>query len=259
MPKLKHLLFHKHSFICHVGRKTYKIFTIAGSPYRSAEIRGNSNALENEFWQGHVVKVTPRLFCLEMARGKPIPLNAYEEAESLVEAKLQHALTYPTDRASEAFDFRFLRKLENHGLDPGLVDHAESTLSTISLPVTSAHGDLHLGNIIRVGHEIKIIDWNMFSSKGSFVTDYIHFYNQQIAEKTKSSWTQAIVEEHDYLNALGQRLALHPDYLRLAYALSRISGATAQWKHLKHPDREITKYNFVLNKIFKTLTTNAIV
>jgi hypothetical protein len=260
MLKLKRLLFHRPSFICHFGQRTYKVFTLAGKPFKRAEIKGNSNALEHEFWRGQVVEVTPKFFYLEMARGKPLVLSQHEDASFLVEAKLQEALTHSMYRASEAFDFKFLRKLENHGLNPGLLEQAESTLSTISLPLTSAHGDLHLGNMIRIGQKVKIIDWSMFSSKGSFVTDYIHFYNHQHAERTNASWTQSIIEEHDYLQALGRKLALHPDYLRLAYALSRISGATAQWEHVKRvPHLEITKYNFVLNQILKTLTTDAIV
>ncbi len=248
--KLLSLHFKKPSFVYYFRKTVFKMFPPNGKAYKYAELQGNKDALLTDFWNGQVVKVKPAPFCLIMMKGKPVTQDEFEKAEEFIALKLQQALTYPKGPVYTAFDFVRLRKLEEYGLDFGLIDQAEEILKSVSLPVTTAHGDLHMGNLICVGHEIKIIDWSMFTNKGTFITDFIHFYNYDSAVKHRESWTISILKDQYYLNVLVQKFETTPNHLRLAYCINRISGETLQKQNFNQlSTKQIIKYNYVLNQI----------
>src|SRR5690606_9569171 len=102
-----------------------------------------------------------------------------------------------------------------------------------------------------------IIDWSMYNSHGSFITDYIHFYNFAEAVKYDISWTIAILKDQDYLSLLAQRLNTEPVLLKAIYTLNRITGEASQFanKNLM-PVHQIDKYNAVLNHLVTNIKQN---
>ncbi|MFD2247999.1 aminoglycoside phosphotransferase family protein [Pontibacter ruber] len=248
--KLGRYHYSKPSFIYHFGKWTFKIFTPNGKASKIAELQGNHGALGSMFWSGQVLRIKHRLFYLVMKRGEPICAENSLLAEQFIESKLQEALGYPVQPSSNAFDFKYLRNLENIGLKPGLLEKAENILRSVNLPVTSAHGDLHQGNMVHVDHQIKIIDWSMFTCNGSFITDYIHYHNYGQAIYYRESWTESILKEQPYLDKLAQELQTTSNHLRLAYSINRISGEIGQLSNLEViPEKVIAKYNYVLKNI----------
>ena len=240
----------KPSYIYHIGATTYKIFTPVGNCDKSAEYKGNVKAASTKFWQDQVVIVKPNMLGLEMQRGVPVASVDQSKVNEFVEFKLQEALTFDFGKIHHAIAFDLLFKLSENGLDIKLVKQSEKILERIVLPITSAHGDFHIENIIMIDTNIKVIDWSMFALRGSFVTDYIHFYNYKLAKTNRESWTRSILKEGEYIDRLAQILGLSATDLRLAYSLSRISGEIRQRKSLKYVTRnDIIKYNYVLKQL----------
>lgn len=247
-------LFESYAFILHIKNRTYKIFTPLGYESQEAELQANKSALSAKFWQNRVVEVSPFLSCLAMPKGQPIEKLNREQAQQFMEEALLKSLKYPKRSVCNSFDLEVLRGLERYGMKAHLLTKAAQALKDTCLPITSAHGDLHINNMIMLDGELRIIDWAMYNSKGSFITDYIHFYNYQKAISNKQSWTVAILAERLYLEKLAQLLSVGPTQLRIAYALSRIYGEVYQQRKLSLiPPKQIVKYNNVLEQ----LTTNA--
>jgi hypothetical protein len=238
------------TFIYHWNDKTYKLFTPLGNKSRIAEYNANKSALSADFWAHRVIKVRPHILSLSMDRGYPVSWEKPQLAEKFITSKLSEALLYPRQQCNEAYDFTQLLKLADYGFDRSLISQAENNLSALSLPLTSSHGDLHIGNIILVNNNIQIIDWTMYNHKGSFITDYIHFYNYMQTLKYGESWTVTILREQDYLNQLSLELNTTPSLLKLAYSISRIIGEINQYNSLSLiPISQITKYNNVLSNL----------
>lgn len=246
--KPAYLMVRKDSYVYNAGRRTFKLFILEGKESKLAEVNGNKKAQDSIFWSDQVVKVKHNLFFLAMQKGIPMAVAGYDKAEHFVKQKMLQAKVYPIHRASLAFDFNRLRKLESYGLKPGLMESVEEILKPLLLPMTSAHGDLHIDNMICIADEVKVIDWSMYNEYGTFITDYIHFYNYRLAAKNKESWTRAIVKDQSYLKHLANEFDTTPDHLRLIYTVARISGETTQSRALRHiSKRQIEKYNYVLN------------
>lgn len=219
-----------------------------GRTSKGMEEAGNKCALKTHFWKKDVIQVRPHFLGLSMAKGIPATGAEAEEVERFVASKLEQALHYPTQRASKSFDFNKLRSLELHGMEKGLIQKIEALVGCVQLPATSAHGDFHLGNILFVGSAIKIIDWSMFSCKGSFITDYIHFYNFRNAVAHKESWSVAILKKAAYLESIASLCSTSPRHLRAVYCLSRISGELGLRKGAAHVHlNQIKKYNRILS------------
>ncbi|TPE42517.1 hypothetical protein [Pontibacter mangrovi] len=244
--------FLSYTYIMHVGGKTYKMFSPWGETSRQAELQANQSALSSGFWSDSVVPVSPRSFCLSMPKGKGLGEAHHALANQFMHDGLQRCLAYPRRPVNSFFDLCRLQQLERYGLRKHLIMQAVALLSDTKLPATSAHGDLHIGNMVLLHEQIRLIDWAMYNSKGSFITDYIHYYNYQVAVQQKQSWTVAIQGECGYLLRLSQLLHVKVNLLRLAYAISRIYGEVWQQQkpHLV-PAMQIQKYNMVLDKLIK--------
>jgi hypothetical protein len=252
--KLGIRLFRKPSFVFHVGNRTRKYFTPRGISSRRTELIGNSLALQVDFWKEHVLAVKPIFWGLAMPKGVPMTWSKVSVVENFLKAKLNQALTYPTESVNKTIDFKKLYTLAPCGLNVKLIDTAEKKLDEVHLPVTSAHGDLHIGNIISYNKNIKVIDWSMFSAQGSFITDYIHFFNyrnykRHIANK-KESWAESILRVDPYLSELSQHCAVPVRQLQLTYCLVRILGELKQKRSAEDlKKKQIRKYNKVLNRL----------
>ncbi|TXK46766.1 phosphotransferase [Pontibacter qinzhouensis] len=253
--KSTYKLMQQRTFIFHLGSKTYKFFSPKKINYRHAELQGNKAALQTDFWAEHVLEVSPYPLGLTMATGKPVSGQMPESAEQFINRKLHQAISYPHHVITEAFNLEKMRQLIAFGLEADLLSYAETILKNIRLPITSAHGDLHPGNMLCLGNKLMIIDWSMFSAKGSFITDYIHYYNYSTALQHKESWSKAILREATYLSDLSATLSLPVPQLRLLYCLSRISGEVSQRKSAGEVlPRQIKKYNVVLKQVLNELS-----
>ncbi len=219
----------KQKPLIYQGRKsTYKFFPINNQSSKSAEANGNQKAMQSSFWKEHILEVKPGRFYLRMQTGKPVLKEDYNQLHLFIESKLDQTSLFPFKPGNEVLDVSVLKKI--NCLSIAQMNLAEEMMQHLQLPVTSAHGDLHIHNIINLHDEFKIIDWSMFSESGSFVTDYIHFHNYNLCSKKRESWTNTITTEHDWLLSLALRYETTTHQLRLAYAISRISGELAQTK-----------------------------
>ncbi|WP_162426738.1 hypothetical protein [Pontibacter pudoricolor] len=236
-----------YSYIFHWNDRSYKVFTPLGSVSKNAELRGNKKALLSDFWKEHVIEVSSSPLILAMRKGDPVLMEKVERAEEFINHKLQIILSKPGKKASSAYNFNRLYELCVFGLNEDLLKLSEQLLSSFHLPVTASHGDLHINNMILVTNEIKLIDWSMYNPDGSFVNDYIHFYNYLETLKENQSWTVSILKEHEYLKQLAKQLQTTDTLLKLSYAMSRINGEIGQYSSLRLiPKKQINKYNNVL-------------
>jgi hypothetical protein len=237
----------RHALILHLGHTTYKFFPPQNSLYRSTELEGNKKALEAGFWAEHVLKIEPHFLSLSMTKGEPIAPGSVHKIDAFISSKLMQCFYYPRQRMSEAFDFAKLQKLESCGLVPGLLSECEKILEDTFLPITSSHGDFHAGNMLCIGERIMLIDWDMFSPRGSFITDYIHCLNYRSAQLQQESWTVAILRKSAYLEELAQLFELSTRQLRLAYCIGRMAGELQHHRSVQElQPKRIQKYNRVL-------------
>jgi hypothetical protein len=237
----------RHALILHLGHTTYKLFAPQNRVYRSSELEGNKRALQAGFWAGHVLRIEPHFLSLSMAKGEPIAPGSTHKIDAFISDKLMQTFYYPRQRMSEAFDFAKLHKLETRGLMPGLLSKCKKILEDTFLPITSSHGDFHAGNMLCIGERLVLIDWDMFSPRGSFITDYIHCLNYRSAQLQQESWSLAILRQSAYLDELAQLFELTARQLRLAYCISRMAGELQHHRSIQDlQPKRIQKYNRVL-------------
>lgn len=254
IKSLGYKLFRKQSFILHLGHNTHKLFTPIGQASRIVELKGNKAALRMPFWKEYVVQVKANFFSLVMEKGLPLSKSNSFEAEQFVKQKLQHALTYPKQPFASTYNFEKIKKLEECGIKAGLLNKVKKYVENVNIPVTSAHGDLHAGNIVYIGKKLKIIDWSMFHETGTFLTDYIHFYNYKNAQANHESWTKSIIRGGLYLDELAACCTISPGQLKLIYCLWRIMGEVAQLEKVEdQKKRQIKKYNYALTYLTSKL------
>ncbi|WP_159439870.1 phosphotransferase [Pontibacter lucknowensis] len=228
-----------------------------GGAIKNAELCGNQKALQTKFWSDTVIQVNPFVLCLAMVKGTPVPESRMEQAEQFMAAKLEEALNHEWQQAHMTYNLMKLQKLGQQGLDLRLIEVCHNLLRHLKLPVTSAHGDLHIENMILIDEEIRIIDWCMYNRSGSFITDYIHFYNFAEAVKHNESWTVAIQKDSDYLRRLASHMSTEPGLLSIVYTLNRIAGEASQFPRTDLvPASQIDKYNAVLTHLTTSIKQN---
>lgn len=262
LPLLKSALrlLECYTFILHLKSKTIKIFNPFNKTSQVAELSANKAALKAGFWKDRVVKVNPGFLILRMKRGKSIALKQSTLVETYLDESLYKALAYPHQPVNTQFDFNKILKLEPYGLKIRKINKAKEILKYTKLPSTSAHGDLHMGNMIELDGKLKIIDWSMYNRNGSFITDYIHYFIHKDAQSNKYSWTRAILKDNAPLNRLSLLLNININILKLTYAISRIHGEISQLQKLHLiSERQIQKYNFVLKKLIKNASMPCLV
>ena len=246
-----------YSYIFHWRNTTYKLFTPFGGLIKNAELIGNRKALQTSFWSDKVIQVSPYPLSLAMVKGIPIAEPNLEQVERFISKKLEETLKYESQKANITYNYQKLQRLGKQGLDLRLIEACHKVMQQVELPITSAHGDLHIENMILVDQEIKLIDWSMYNCKGSFITDYIHFYNFMEAVKHNESWTIAILKDQDYLFLLAKRLNIAPVLLKTIYTLNRIAGEAGQYPRTNLlPTNQIAKYNSVLTHLLTSIKQN---
>ena len=246
-----------YSYIFHWRNTTYKLFTPFGGLIKNAELVGNRKALKTNFWSDNVIQVSPYPLSLAMVKGIPIAEPNLDQVERFISEKLEETLKYASQKSSVTYNYQKLRKLGKQGLDLSLIEACHEVMHQVELPITSSHGDLHIDNMILVSQEIKLIDWSMYNGNGSFITDYIHFYNFLEAEKKKISWTIAILKDQEYLLLLAKRLNVAPVLLKIVYTLNRIAGEAGQYPRTNLlPTNQVAKYNSVLTHLLTSIKQN---
>ncbi|WP_245575527.1 phosphotransferase family protein [Alkalicoccus chagannorensis] len=98
--------------------------------------------------------------------------------------------------------------------------------SSIYLPLTSAHGDLHIGNIIKNKNGgYRLIDWEYFQENNSYVLDIIHLYVRKECEEINDSWVNVIkginFNKYKKIIDLMNRFSITSNQVKFAYVLNR--------------------------------------
>lgn len=239
-----------YSYVFHWKEKTYKLFSPLGGTIKKAELNGNKAALKTTFWADKVIPVNSSPLSLSMVKGTPVTMPKLATVEVLIASKLSEALTYAPQQAWKTYNYKKLQQLGQQGLDLNLLEKCHTLLRPLNLPITSAHGDLHIENMILIEHEIKIIDWCMYNRKGSFITDYVHFYNFLESVKYNESWTISILRDQECFDLLARQLNTEVVLLKMIYVLNRIAGEVKQFtRRSLVPANQIAKYNTVLSHL----------
>jgi hypothetical protein len=94
-----------------------------------------------------------------------------------------------------------------------------------ALPETSMHGDLHLFNFVRSDAGFRIIDWEHFDPRGSFVFDYVDFHVAVDHWSRKRYWPDtlgALDLDHRAIRRGAEVSGTSPRALRAYYLLRKV-------------------------------------
>jgi hypothetical protein len=103
--------------------------------------------------------------------------------------------------------------------------------SDFDIPMTPAHGDLHLGNLVVDEGRCKLTDWANFRERSSFFFDAVHFYHAEICSRRGMRWHEvppAELAADRRVEALAEPSGLTPLRLVLAHSLNRVFLEVAQ-------------------------------
>lgn len=213
------------------GKRYVKFFWGGARGKFYTELRGNFAALSDSTWASMVVPVS-RFGSMVLLTDRGLPLDSDNEVLNYLNLRLDSEFNSSYKcQASDVLDDSFL-------LDPCFmlermqVNAVQDCLSLLWLPLSSAHGDLHKDNFIRLNGELKIIDWAMYKAESSFVLDYMHYFCRSFCAENKLSWVDAIWLPIAEWQALSLRYDISLELLRLAYAINKISLELAQDNYL---------------------------
>lgn len=186
------------------------------------EAAGNAGARRHPFWRGLLVRVA-RIPQVGLATRRCRPAESVGDLRLIsatMEARLAAAATF---RAAPALG-GLMRRNALDLLCPDLRAQLVTRLAGLRLPRTSMHGDLHASNFVRVGAGVRIIDWEHFDPRGSFVHDYLDFHLDRQRATSGRDWPAFLAGLrpcHPLLARVGARVGAAPAPLHAHYVLMR--------------------------------------
>lgn len=221
----------KGTIIFLLHKKAYKIFYGSNaSTFLNREIQGYEVAHNCPIWKTFILPIEktilPRTLC--SPRVYSIPLQEEEltqRMETFIEKQLQMAVSESsTASAWTIINHNKLRVALGEVDFTALRKNMERLLKPIILPLGSAHGDLHRGNIGLLNHKFCIFDCDRFALNSSPLFDYVHFLlsERQQKLKVKKRWLDLLEVSEDLLDIATGGMLL-PEDLAVAYGFNRIA------------------------------------
>lgn len=244
----------KNSIILLLKKNVIEIpLTLSSKKKLNEKINGFRLAQKNSFWRELVVDFKVNNNFLITERGKickRIEDLEFNIEELLKNINIEH--NYELVSLQEIIDFKHLSSLDL-SLSDNCRDKIHSKVNEIILPMTSAHGDLHVGNIIVTPQgSQRLIDWEHYEERSSYLFDILHLYTREICNKYKCSWTIAIqfnnLYDYEFLLSEIKKYHLKLDDLKIGYILNRTSlESKKKIKYLGYlPEKHVNKYKNVL-------------
>ncbi len=233
--------------ILSVRNSMFKLFLPHAAKIKELEWQGNLAAQEDPIWSEWVIPLQKFPFGFRMERGRPAQEHDYSLVRSLIMNKL--AELNAQDRMVKAKELlQPVAPLLNEYL--GLKKKRErliGSLDCLFLPVSSSHGDLHMGNVVFISNQVRLIDWGFYRSRSSLVLDIMHFDIRRICAKHAMSWTKAVFVRTKYIHEIAALMETSAFNLVLLYSIDRISREMEQKSDLRHIN--ISKYRELLNRL----------
>ena len=146
--------------------------TLGGGRVMRSEVDRSQAASRHPLWRDTVLEAWSLAGLGTISRRcAPVRLEDHGAIASLLEAKLERALGFRTAPVP--------RLLEQSTLWQALPREERRRLALrlrgARLPRSSMHGDVHLFNFVREAGDYRLLDWECFDERGSFVYDYLDF------------------------------------------------------------------------------------
>lgn len=174
-------------------------------------------------WARHAVPVRLGHFrnAISIA-GHSVGAGAGPELETFVIDRVRDALhagnRLPASELSPTSELQDVLRGAGAG---NLFTQVRAVLAEMSLPTGPTHGDLHRGNILRVGEELRAIDFDRFRPNGCPLFDLLHFYLSEAQRGTGKRWLDLLCERPDLVERSTLKM-VGVETLFISYSLQRI-------------------------------------
>jgi len=220
------ILRDKRTIVVILRRGVFKFLIGRDATIRFAhELEGQWRAMLDPMWASlvHPVKCIP--FGMMSARCWPVCPD-----DSRINTLISERLAWierdsPRCRADTVVDTSLLdgRVADDLGKE-ALAAWVKHYLGGFELPLSSAHGDFHLGNIMVFRGGLVMIDWEYYRKHSCFLFDVMHFYVQKLREEVRESWVEVAFKrlpEYPVILDLAKRFGVGCIQLVVAYAVNR--------------------------------------
>lgn len=181
------------------------------------------NAARFRFWRPLLTRVFRIPACGFVARRlRPATPDDFDRLVETVETLFDASLRYPeadmVDGVEERPLFRHLTSEERAAL--------AARLRRLRLPKTSMHGDVHVFNFVFAGQSPRLVDWEFFDPRGSFVYDYLDFFISVSSINSDDSWhtiMRRLTTRHPAIVTVSRRLGIAPRVLLSYYLFVKVN------------------------------------
>jgi hypothetical protein len=187
------------------------------------ECNSLQRAAKHRFWR----PLLSRVFRIPIhgfvgRRLRPATPDDFDRLVETVESLLEASLSYPATDAYEGVErrplFQHLSTAEQKALG--------KLLSQLQLPETSMHCDVHVFNFVFAGETPRLVDWEFFDPKGSFVYDYLDFFISVSSINSDDSWhtiMRRLGPNHPAIASVARRLGVSPRVLLTYYLFVKVN------------------------------------
>ena len=181
-------------------------------------------AARHPFWRGLPADVV-RLFGagLVARRYRCAKPGDFSTISDIMERQLAACVALPGRRMAEAASWS---ALVVDDLGPDDRERLAEVLGDEALPASSMHGDLHFFNFVRSRSGFRIIDWEDFDDRGSFVFDYVDFHvaiDQLNGARHWPTTLGALSLDHPALQHAAEASQTTPRALRAYYLMRKVA------------------------------------
>jgi hypothetical protein len=223
-----------------------------------AESRATTAAARHPFWRQLAVRAY--YFAgvgVATWRFRPVQLADFDAVAATVEDRLE---------ASRGFAARPMQRDMAARPVLGLLDAADrhrldALIEGCELPESSMHGDLHFYNFVGADDGYRLIDWEHYDARGSFVFDYIDFHVAVDHDNARRPWTATLGDvgsEHRAVRKVSRLFGLAPRALAAYYRLIKIDTIMARRGGARRvPQDERAGYRAGLRRLLASATAAA--
>lgn len=222
----------------------------------AAKRAGARAAASDPLWADTVVPVYGGPLML-VSPWVDIEASREQEERALLRDRLARLEDAPLVPAARLVGWPRLRsEWSGIGVDKGTLDACERVLGQLPLPRSSAHGDLHRGNLGRSGNDTRLIDWESYSPRSSLAFDLANYETEAAAEATGAPWERSlgVLPEAPLISATASRWSIPATRLVLAYVVQRLGRHTRVLEGVRHaPGEKLRRHVTTLRRAVEQL------
>ena len=185
------------------------------------QLEGQARTLQCSVWSKYVLPARKGpLSILISQRGSNVEDKDLPAVEAFV-SEITASSIRGVSSASQLEPFERLARVLGAAGDETLAAPLMRLLKTLTLPSGAAYGDLHIGNIVKIGKSFRVIDCDRFCAQSSPLFDRLHFRLTRAQGDNKRKWLETLIRRQDVVAEVATGFA-KPEALCLAYAVQRI-------------------------------------